>query len=77
MYPTRSGLAKSIGDAIGQNHSGLQLHRHLGAVRRCRENVALILKQLPESQYEEVAVEAGFENLAAFGAFVETLPSAV
>ncbi len=77
-YPTRSGLSKSVGDAIGQNHSGCRCHRsHGGAVKRCRENCSLILQKIPEGNREAVAQASGFEDLAALVAFAMTLPSVV
>jgi hypothetical protein len=78
QYPTRSGLAKSIGDAIGQNHSGLRLHYgHVGRVQVCRENVALLLNKIPTDLWETIAQNAGFESLQALIAYAETLPSGV
>ena len=76
LYPSgRNGLAKSIGDALGQNHSGLGLHRDKGAIARCEENVSLLLAIIPESDWPDLAVEIGCADLAAFGAWVESLPA--
>lgn len=78
VYPTRSGLSKSVGDAIGQNRSGCRCHRGPGgAVRRCRENVSLILQKIPAGYRETVAVDAGLRDLRALVDFGLSLPSVV
>ena len=75
-YPTRSGLAKTVGDSLGHNHGGAKLHRSGAAYQRCRENCALVLKKIPAGNRETVAHDAGFESVAALVAWARTLPGA-
>lgn len=77
-YPTKCGLAKSIGDAIGHNgKDSAKLWRGAdGSVRRACENVANLMVKIPVSARQSVVEKAGFADVSELVAFAKTLPVA-
>ena len=81
-YPTASGATKSVGDALGHNAHGLRLHfagkGKVRAVRRCKENVSLILESDSLlNKIETIVLAAGFDDLGEVTPWFDSLPSAL
>jgi hypothetical protein len=80
FYPLyqSNGLGKSLGDALGGNKHGFKLVKKGDTFIRDANNVKLIFKHkkdgLPQYEHEGVAIESGFEGMAALRAWVRTLP---
>ena len=82
-YRVRNGLCKGMGDALGGNSHGFQLRKTGETFDMDRNNVKLMFQceedqnGLPEHEHEEVAIESGFESMAALKVWSRNLPKFV